>query len=86
MDSVTSSHTSDAGVITIFQREDGLGFLKPTVHILDEVHVRHSWWPFDKFSIALQQYPLNLSRIVNRGVVLLELDYSIKLRWSYRGH
>lgn len=54
MDSVTSSHTSDEGVTTIFQREDGLRFLKPTVHILDKVHVRHSRWPFDKFSIALQ--------------------------------
>jgi hypothetical protein len=55
MDSVTSSHTSDAGVTTIFQREDGLRFLKPTVHILAKVYVRHSWRPFDKFNIALQQ-------------------------------
>jgi hypothetical protein len=59
--------------------EDRLGFMHCPLHltpcILDEVHIRHSWWPVNEFYFGLQQDPfLNHTTVMNGGMAGNKVD------------
>jgi hypothetical protein len=62
------------------------GLFTSLQHILDGVHIRCSWWPVNKcISLPWQSFS-NHIWIMNEGVVLLEPDYFIRIKHTYRQH
>jgi len=78
-------HSSSEGITVLWKVRPGYldSFLHLSSHIIGRAHSRCLWWPVTAFNIGLyQQSFLSPVRIMNGGVVLLELDYSVAIKQS----